>query len=909
MSLYGSLESGINKINLLKRFSLSYKLVILAISALGLSAFLLNGLLQLGQENYDFSAKERAGTDFILPIYKIIKPTQIHRGSLNAYLNGNTSIRARVDQSAADVTKAINELKGVLANAEDKMGLEANVTEIERFWNDLKDKEDPNNAQAIFNAHSDMVKLIQDAVVTVADNSNLTLDPELDSYYLMDITSFRAHVLTEILGQMRGGGAGFIASGRVPTIDERIRFEIKIAKAQDTFAAIQSSYTAAVKANAQLESTLSDAFSGFSNAMLTFLADSRQVYVAPESLDSSGYFNTGTEAIEALNKSNEQVVTELQRLLDVRLENIASRNQALLLKSIIASAVFLLLLLMVAFGILGPIGRLKDTLVRIEGGKLDNKIVDFGKDEVGVLATSLDAMQTGLRERIEKEREEFAKAERIRQALDSVDTNVMIADVDYNIIYMNPALVAMLTEVQSDFRKDVTQFSVDSVIGSNIDIFHKNPAHQRSLLDNLTTTHVGKLVIGGRHMVLTVNPIILDGERLGTVVEWRDRTAEIGIENEIDTVVSAAASGDFSQTIDLSGKSGFLLALSEGINQVVTSVQVALDDVIRVMAAMSNGNLTERIQANYSGSFDTLKTDINLMADKLTEIITEIRTSSQLIAASADEIADGTTDLSSRTEQQASSLEETAASMEEMTSTVRANTDNAKSANDLASAAQKNAQSGGEVVSKAVTAMDEINHSSSKISDIISVIDEIAFQTNLLALNAAVEAARAGDQGRGFAVVAAEVRNLAQRSADAAREIKGLIQDSVSKIESGTELVNESGSRLAEIVDSVEKVSTIMRDLNEAANEQTSGIEQVNTAVSQMDQMTQQNAALVEETSAAAEAMAEQAIQLNDLMAFFNTGQTQIRTAAAKTEPKVEQRSSSSTPKPSSTADDDWEEF
>jgi methyl-accepting chemotaxis protein len=207
--------------------------------------------------------------------------------------------------------------------------------------------------------------------------------------------------------------------------------------------------------------------------------------------------------------------------------------------------------------------------------------------------------------------------------------------------------------------------------------------------------------------------------------------------------------------------------------------------------------------------------------------------------------------------------------MEEMTSTVKQNADNAREANQLALAASKQAQSGGEVVSKAVEAMSEINNSSKKIADIIGVIDEIAFQTNLLALNAAVEAARAGEQGRGFAVVAGEVRNLAQRSAGAAKEIKGLINDSVDKVDDGSRLVDETGKTLEEIVNAVKKVSDIISEIAAASQEQSSGIEEVNRAISQMDEMTQQNAALVEEAAAAGEAMNEQAGSLNELMNFF----------------------------------------
>ena len=333
-----------------------------------------------------------------------------------------------------------------------------------------------------------------------------------------------------------------------------------------------------------------------------------------------------------------------------------------------------------------------------------------------------------------------------------------------------------------------------------------------------------------------------------------------------------------------------------------------------MLDAMANGDLSKRIEQEYQGSFDKLKRDANATADKLTEVINRINTSATLVASGAEEISQGNADLSQRTEEQASSLEETASSMEEMTSTVRQNADNAKEVNELAEETRTKAQKGGEVVNRAVTSMSAINESSKKIADIISVIDEIAFQTNLLALNAAVEAARAGEQGRGFAVVAGEVRNLAQRSAAAAKEIKELIRDSVGKVEDGTLLVNESGSTLQEIVTAVQRVTAMISDIAQASEEQSSGIEQVNKAIAQMDEMTQQNAALVEEASAAGESMAEQANDMRRLLNFFSLSNNEVDISnSASSAPAVKQPSSTvrSAPKGNNFVDpsDEWEEF
>jgi methyl-accepting chemotaxis protein len=319
----------------------------------------------------------------------------------------------------------------------------------------------------------------------------------------------------------------------------------------------------------------------------------------------------------------------------------------------------------------------------------------------------------------------------------------------------------------------------------------------------------------------------------------------------------------------------------------------ALEEAARVITALSAGDLTQRMDGSYDGGFARLQAELNASMETLHSTVQQIRSASSSITSAAGEISQGNTDLSQRTEEQASSLEETAASIEELTSTVKQNADNAREASQLAVSAREQATRGGEVVQTAVVAMGAINESSKKIADIIGVIDEIAFQTNLLALNAAVEAARAGEQGRGFAVVASEVRNLAQRSAGAAKEIKTLINDSVRKVDEGSKLVNASGLTLTEIVTSVRRVADIIAEIAAASAEQSSGIDQVNKAVGQMDQVTQQNAALVEEAAAAAESLDDQARALLEVVGFFETGDaaraafTPARGASSQTRPRA----------------------
>ncbi len=482
----------------------------------------------------------------------------------------------------------------------------------------------------------------------------------------------------------------------------------------------------------------------------------------------------------------------------------------------------------------------------------------------------------------------------IRKSLENVTSSVMVADNSNTIMYLNATALELFNGAEAEVRQDLPNFRAAGMLGSSIDDFHKDPSHQQRMIADMRTSFRSNVTLGGRKFALAASPLF-DGEtRLGTVLEWIDRTQEILIESEVEDVVQNALRGDLTQRIDVDGKDGFIATLSQGVNQLVGICERVIDDTVRVMSAIADGNLNESIESDYQGSFDTLKVGANSTVSKLTEVVSKIQTTSSSVKSGAGEISQGNTDLSQRTEEQASSLEETASSMEEMTSTVRQNADNAAQANQLAQAARTQAEKGGNVVNDAVRAMAEINSSSKKISDIIGVIDEIAFQTNLLALNASVEAARAGDQGRGFAVVASEVRNLAGRSATAAKEIKDLIKDSGSKVDEGSRLVNESGETLEEIVSGVKKVTDIVGEIAAASQEQAAGIDEVNNAITQMDELTQQNAALVEEAAAASASLGEQADSLTALVAFFNVDSSDL--IAEQSQYKGVDRRSSSRP-------------
>jgi len=505
----------------------------------------------------------------------------------------------------------------------------------------------------------------------------------------------------------------------------------------------------------------------------------------------------------------------------------------------------------------------------IAAGNLSRSIkLDEGDKDS--LLHAIKNMQQKMQVRRAAEHKTAEEILRIKNALDCICTGVMITDNDRNIIYVNNSALTILGKTEADIHQQVSKFSIANLVGTNIDDLHKNPAHQAQLLSSLTGPHKADIVLGDRSMTVTANPIVNEqGQRLGTVAEWYDRTAEVAVEKEVAALVVAGTLGDFTKRFDLRGKEGFLRELGEGLNQLLYASETGLNEVARVLDALSRCDLTAKISNDYEGTFGQLKNNVNTTVATLKNIIYQIKDATDSINTGSAEIASGNNDLSQRTELQAASLQQTATSMGELTAIVQHNAENAKQTNLLAMGAAEIAGQGGVVMAQVIDTMNNIKESSRKIEEIVSVLDDIAFQTNILAFNASVQAAHAGVYGQGFAVVASEVRHLAQRAAVSAEDIKNLIDDSVKKIDGGSKLAAQAGKTMEQILSSIRGVSGMMSEITDASVEQSAGIEQINQAISQMDNVTQQNAALVEQAAAAAESLEEQAQNLIVMVGGF----------------------------------------
>lgn len=537
------------------------------------------------------------------------------------------------------------------------------------------------------------------------------------------------------------------------------------------------------------------------------------------------------------------------------------------------------------------------------------------------------------------------KLERAKLAsLETISANIMIADEKLNILYVNGATRRLLEAAEHEMRAELPQFSMAKLVGSNIDIFHKNPQHQRKMLGALKSRHDATIKVGSHVFDLIVTPLKTGEKTVGYVVEWADAKARIentDFRNQLKAIsraqaviefrpdgeiitanehflnavgygleelkgknhrmfLSSGSDGDAEYEAMWSdlrankpmlgdivryGKGGRRVYLNASYNpitddsgRVVKVVKFANDVSDRVSAVtqiadalqkLANGDLDCKIASTFSGTFEPMRSNFNETVDQLSSALGAVSRSASVIEMGAKEIAQASNDLSRRTEQQAAALEETAAALDEITVNVANASKRADEARSATEEASRSARHSAQVVTQAIGAMDKIEQSSKEISNIISVIDEIAFQTNLLALNAGVEAARAGEAGKGFAVVAQEVRELAQRSAKAAKEINQLIKNSSDEVKTGVKLVADTGAALEGIQNNVASVNEHMTAIAGAAKEQAIGLSEVNSAVNQLDQVTQQNAAMVEESTAASNALLNETEGLRQSLSRF----------------------------------------
>ena len=496
----------------------------------------------------------------------------------------------------------------------------------------------------------------------------------------------------------------------------------------------------------------------------------------------------------------------------------------------------------------------------ISEGHFDNPISIKGRTLFDQILGRIKAMQIRLGAELDDTKSLLTDAKRIESALDASSACIMVADRFRSIIYVNKAAQALMHKLAPELKVQLPKFDPNQLLRQSIDEFHQHPEQQAQQLANLTSTHIAKIQFGKSTIELVMDPIFnQQQQRIGTVVEWRDLTAQLAIEENINFVVGSASEGVLAERFNLTGLEGFNLNLSQNMNHLLENFHQVMLEMQQVLTRMSQGDLTVRLNMKLQGDVAVVETAINQALSKIEQTFLDIKQGTLTLGNMSSEVAEASADLSQRTQVQAAALEQVVSSVTQLNSNITQTNAITSQVTHLASEAVKDAEEGIEVMSKTSQAMSGISALSQKIGEITSVIDSIAFQTNLLALNAAVEAARAGEHGRGFAVVASEVRNLAQKSAESSKEISSLIGSTIQQINLGAGLVENTHEVFSQMVTKIQQVNDLVLEVNQATDQQAKGLGHINNTMHSLDGSTQQNAALVEELSATAGNMSEQA--------------------------------------------------
>jgi methyl-accepting chemotaxis protein len=889
-----------------------------------------------------FSAKEILGVEYNREIFPLIDLTQqLRRDASAAAASGVASA------TAADTKTKLRAALERLAEVDKRLGSELatakGYAEVQKAFAGMDNGRTPAE---VFDAHSAAIAALTSLLMQVTDSSNLTLDPDIDSYYLMDAVFFRIPDLLESTAKLRSVGLDVMKSG-VATPEQAKTLNGVIPIADFQFISMRDGLGKAFAYNPELSGKVNPAETLENTS--AFFAMARKAVVegkdyAPET--QSAYLDLANKALASQYALNDRMVAELNGLLNARVAGFEAKLHlgiaVLVVGVLLAAYLFYCFFLVTNRGLdsisqhLGELAEgdlsnapqqptTKDEVAQVlkslitvhtvlgrfqqaqnemaaqhDAGAIDHAMpADSMPGKYGEMAQAVNSLAQshiavmlrlvgllelyakgdfsqeievlpGQKRRItdvvrDARAKMLAAADaaisnmRVVNALNKASTNVMIADANNSILFMNEAMQSMLERNEPELRKSFGRLDSRNLLGNGLDVFSGVAAFQAGALASLRAVSKNQVQVGELYFEITINPIVsTQGDRLGTVIEWLERTLEVGMENELAGAVGAAAQGDFSQRLSLEGKSGFFANLSTGMNQLMHTSEQGLNDVADLLSAFAEGDLTKRIDRDYAGLFGKVKDSANITAENLTRVLGEVRAAADALTGAANQVSATAQSLSQAASEQAASVEETSASMDTMAASVSQNSDNAKVTDGMATKASKEATEGGEAVSQTVSAMKQIAAK-------IGIVDDIAYQTNLLALNAAIEAARAGEHGKGFAVVAAEVRKLAERSQEAAREIGDLAGSSVSTAE-------RAGRLLSEIVPSIQKTSELVQEIAASSAEQSESVVQIGGAMGQLSKATQQNASASEELAATSEELSGQAEQLQQSVAFFNTG-------------------------------------
>lgn len=887
-ALYTKLNSGEasleptrwQKLNILNAMNIGKKLQLVNFALMIPIIVLLLLLFLENNKNINFAEAEITGVEFIKPVRQLVSNLVVHRSMTNAVLNDSELFDDKLPAIREKIAKDIQLINAIddrlNATSDKSLNISEHWKTIKSDWSQLGEKALNLRMKKSFSKHNDLIKNVIELINSVAKTSKLLMDSNIDVYNLNNMIALEIPVFINEMGIIQGMGTSIVESGEYTEKQQAAilnQYIIIKDKVGDTIRFAEDAFVS----NSELELLLGSQLKAFTESSAAFLINVEAVFLRGEvelfsALDSdiTDFFAKNTETTNKAEHLFNETAIQLNNIFNQRI----SDNKVVMYSKIAIALLISFLAFILSFFVVRTINRnnrkVLNVFACIDDGKFDNDIEITTQDEQGVLLNELKALQARLSFNLKSAADTASESGRIKTALDVAGTNLMMADANNNIIYMNAAVVEMFSDIKDTLQAEIPGFEINNLIGQNIDVFHKHPGHQQNLLEKLKDTYVSKLVVGDVDLQITANPVYANsdagnGKRLGTVVEWQNQSAQNKV---INRLVDAAHSGDFSTLQVGDSKDHAYVELATNINNMLETTGNTINTVVETLEGLAHGDLSHNIEGDYRGVFERLQNSVNATITKLSDVIGVVKTNADSSANAAVEVSSTATDMGQGSSEQAASLEEISSSMEQMSSNIRQSADNACQTEQIAQKAAEDAAESGNKVGMAVNAMKEI-------AEKISIIEDIARQTNLLALNAAIEAARAGEHGKGFAVVAAEVRKLAERSQHAASEIGELSTNTVNVAE-------VAGKKLTALVPDIEKTAELVQEISVAAREQDVGAGEINSALQQLDGVVQRSAASAEELASSASQLSGQAEQQREAMSFFRLSLKSSSVAASQ---------------------------
>lgn len=801
------------------------------------------------------------GLKYVLPFKDLNVKMAEHRGLTNAYLNGNQSLQPKMLESSKQVTLIMADIDRLIQLQGDDMQLGKKWEKLKNGWKKLIAKTDAKNAERVFDAHSELISQGQYILRKIGERSNIIFDSHLERYYMATMLVDKLPRLIDEIGKLRGNASGVLVGG-ILTEKNKLKLIGELNLSQERLKSIDETLKSIYKVSPALKDMLADPGKSavkssvkFFNVVMSTVFNDSVVTKKSEEI-SSKVFEEGSAVIQKLSALFSALDSELKQEQLSYLEKLNRETIQTIGMSSLLLILGLLMTIRLVTNMLRSIKHLGQLFATISNGSFTSDVNIVSHDEVGQALAKIKTMQNRVGFNMAVTQDQVIKNGRVSSALESASTSVIVTNFDADIIYMNKSARDMFCGIQEKIQTVVPGFNCDDMMGEPIDFIPDVAELTPDAVLSLTTEVHHTINIADLIIEFTMTPIFDDQEKYsGCVLEWFDKTDESQIENEVASVVKAAADGDFDRQIMIESNDPFYNRLAEGINQIVTNTGNSIDDVEKVLRALADGDLTNNITTKYSGVFERLGNNVNSMVERLKDVIGTLQENGQQVAMTSDEVNMAAQKIGQGSSEQAASLEEISSAMEEMAANISQSANNAAQTEEIAQKVSIDAETSGKIVATAAESMQEI-------AGKINIIEEISRQTNMLALNAAIEAARAGEHGKGFAVVAAEVRKLAERSQTAAAEISELTGDVVT-------LSELAGDRLDDLVPSIKQTAELVQEISVSAREQDTGANEINNALQQLDSVVQRSAGSAEELVSSAKTLAEKSSSQKQTIDYF----------------------------------------